>query len=41
MEYYDTECMVNGGTACVCTKPFDAENARYTDSDIPCQDGTE
>lgn len=24
---------------CVCTKPFDAETSRNTDSDAPCNDG--
>jgi hypothetical protein len=23
----------------VCTKPFDAENSRYADSDTPCRSG--
>ena len=36
MNYYDTECTIQGYNACLCTKPADAENARYNDIDAPC-----
>ena len=36
MNYYDTECYLNGTETCLCTKPFDAENARNDDIDAPC-----
>ncbi len=36
MNYYDTECALSGSASCLCTKPFDAENARASDIDAPC-----
>lgn len=33
MNYYDIECPLHEGSVCKCTKPFDAENARYGDLD--------
>lgn len=39
MNYYNTECSLSGQNNCVCTKPFDAENARLTDIDSPCTNG--
>ncbi len=36
MNYYDIECPLHEGSVCKCTKPFDAENARYGDLDTPC-----
>ena len=39
MSYYDTECSLNATNVCICTKPFDAENARNTDIDAPCTNG--
>jgi hypothetical protein len=39
MNYYNTECDISGLTTCLCTKPFDAENARAGDIDNPCVTG--
>lgn len=36
MDYYNTECDISGTGTCLCTKPFDAENARADDIDGPC-----
>lgn len=39
MNYYDTECSLAVNNQCLCTKPFDAENARNADIDAPCTQG--
>ncbi|HPX47679.1 MAG TPA: hypothetical protein PK408_05695 [Treponemataceae bacterium] len=39
MSNHETDCLITAATSCVCTKPHDAESARYADSDAPCSDG--
>lgn len=39
MSNYETDCVITTENSCVCTKPKDAETARYEDSDAPCDDG--